>query len=850
MKNKLIALLTLLNICYLSINAQNGSTGCNADSSCYDSDYPEIKEWAKAGRRGGIPTISNIKATLNPGGNIQNAIDRGGAGVVLLNNGTYTVNRSINLKDGVILRGRNKNGVKLSVKMKSGRAIVFGRGVNNAGLEDMRVVYEALPNPPKEYRTGFQDGRFCRECFENVFPSNNNTLVRLDGDDNWVDDVDFINSGSDPVEIFGKHNTFRNSLVDNCYNKGEGGEGYFDIRGDYNLVIGSTVRKIRHFAIQNGARYNVVFKNNLEVDVNFHNGDDGRNLIEQNSIIRPSWHTWGVFATGGARYGHDKPGPRNIIVNNTTFDYRENKKEFSDRNVVYTYRDYGEPDRTNWSMPSCGTFYAVKCGSGGGGNNTVPVTGVSISDNSITLTVNQTRDLDATVSPKGATNKSVNWSSNNTAVARVNSNGLVTAVSNGSAIITVTTVDGNKKATSRITVKDTDGNGGDSTIKNLALKKPTKSENSQNGNPASNAVDGNTNTRWSSNGFSKWLEVDLQSLKNISRTELVCYQNRAYQFTIQVKEKVSDAYRTVVDRSNNKTKGTVDKPIKDSFNPINARYIRINVTGADSYTGSWVSLLEFRVFGKDADTSTGGGESVTTTLSPIQDAYLENATRKNVDLIRVENNRRVGYLLFDVSQIKGAITSARLELTCTSDAGNGTIEIQQGNKIGWTENTLSNTNKPSAMTTLGSLNQSFKVNSTYKWNLKSLKINNQDKLALILEHKGGNDVGFASKENKSAIAKPKLVITYQSGRDNDLTDTRKTSIFPNPFTDQFNLRLIPNRVYYSVKIVNINGQIIYDKAITDKADTLQINLEHIESGIYFVQLTGEKGMESLKIMKN
>ncbi|WP_010522348.1 carbohydrate-binding protein [Aquimarina agarivorans] len=368
---KLFLLTTSLLLFTVSVLAQNGSSNCSADTACYDTNYAEIKEWATAGRKGGIPNITKVKATLSPGDNIQNAIDRGGAGVVLLNNGTYTINSRLNMKDGVVLRGRNKRNVKLSVKMKSGRAITFGRNTNNAGIENLRMVYEALPNPPvayRNYRDGFRDGAFCRECFNNDFPQNNNVFVRFEGSDNWVDNVDFINSGSDPVEIFGNHNTFRNSLVDNCYNKGGGGEGYFDIRGDYNLVIGSTVRLIRHFAIQNGAKYNVIYDNEIEVDINFHNGDDGRNLIESNNITRPSWHTWGVFATGGARYGHDQPGPRNIIFNNTTFDHRQRRAEFSTRNVVYTYRGYGDPDQTNWSVPKCGSFYAVKCNSGGNNN--------------------------------------------------------------------------------------------------------------------------------------------------------------------------------------------------------------------------------------------------------------------------------------------------------------------------------------------------------------------------------------------------------------------------------------------------------------------------------------------------
>jgi hypothetical protein len=60
--------------------------------------------------------------------------------------------------------------------------------------------------------------------------------------------------------------------------------------------------------------------------------------------------------------------------------------------------------------------------------------------------------LTATVSPSNATNKEVIWSSSNTAVATVNSSGYVTAVSTGTATITVVTRDGNKSANCSVTV--------------------------------------------------------------------------------------------------------------------------------------------------------------------------------------------------------------------------------------------------------------------------------------------------------------------------------------------------------------------------------------------------------------
>ena len=82
---------------------------------------------------------------------------------------------------------------------------------------------------------------------------------------------------------------------------------------------------------------------------------------------------------------------------------------------------------------------------------TVHATGVSLDENSISLEEGQTEQLTATVAPSNATDKSVTWSSSNTSVATV-SNGLVTAVSAGSASITVTTTDGGYTATCAVTV--------------------------------------------------------------------------------------------------------------------------------------------------------------------------------------------------------------------------------------------------------------------------------------------------------------------------------------------------------------------------------------------------------------
>ena len=94
-----------------------------------------------------------------------------------------------------------------------------------------------------------------------------------------------------------------------------------------------------------------------------------------------------------------------------------------------------------------------------------PVTGVTLDKTTTTLIVKETVTLVATVAPANATNKDVTWASDNEAVATV-ANGVVTAVAVGTANITVTTVDGNFKATCAVTVNPI-------SVKGVALNKTT-----------------------------------------------------------------------------------------------------------------------------------------------------------------------------------------------------------------------------------------------------------------------------------------------------------------------------------------------------------------------------------------
>ncbi|UPZ16944.1 Ig-like domain-containing protein [Flavobacterium humidisoli] len=115
-------------------------------------------------------------------------------------------------------------------------------------------------------------------------------------------------------------------------------------------------------------------------------------------------------------------------------------------------------DKNGWYMN--GTWYDSNPGTG------VAVTSVSLSPTTASLNVGGTQQLTPTVLPSNATNKSVTYSSNNTAVATVNASGLITAVANGTATITVATVDGSKTSTCLVSVTTAPNGGNYYTIKN------------------------------------------------------------------------------------------------------------------------------------------------------------------------------------------------------------------------------------------------------------------------------------------------------------------------------------------------------------------------------------------------
>ena len=98
----------------------------------------------------------------------------------------------------------------------------------------------------------------------------------------------------------------------------------------------------------------------------------------------------------------------------------------------------------NLKMPDELELYAVW--------GSVPVYDISLEPSAVSLAVGKTALLKARIIPSAAENNQVTWSSSDKKIAAVDDKGQVTAISAGTAVVTVTTADGKKTDQCKVTV--------------------------------------------------------------------------------------------------------------------------------------------------------------------------------------------------------------------------------------------------------------------------------------------------------------------------------------------------------------------------------------------------------------
>lgn len=104
-------------------------------------------------------------------------------------------------------------------------------------------------------------------------------------------------------------------------------------------------------------------------------------------------------------------------------------------------------------------------------DNIVPVKDIELNTKIVQMNKGGNETLKAKVSPDDATNKSVTWSTENPSVITIDSNGKITALNRGIAIVTASTVDGKFKDSCIVIVWDNDSSWEDKEIFRLRLNK-------------------------------------------------------------------------------------------------------------------------------------------------------------------------------------------------------------------------------------------------------------------------------------------------------------------------------------------------------------------------------------------
>lgn len=146
----------------------------------------------------------------------------------------------------------------------------------------------------------------------------------------------------------------------------------------------------------------------------------------------------GLFVGGSGKIRYSVL-PGNATNTNVTFKSLNEKVATVDANGVVTGVSEGNADIVITTEE--GGFEA-KC--------TVRVDGIDargierVGDKTVTMGLNQTRQLQVKITPSDTTNKNVQWTSSNNSVTTVDSNGVVTSKNSGSTIITATTHNGLK----------------------------------------------------------------------------------------------------------------------------------------------------------------------------------------------------------------------------------------------------------------------------------------------------------------------------------------------------------------------------------------------------------------------
>jgi beta-glucanase (GH16 family) len=518
--------------------------------------------------------------------------------------------------------------------------------------------------------------------------------------------------------------------------------------------------------------------------------------------------------------------------------------------------------------------------------STPVLTSIVVTPSTATVNVGATQQFTAQGKDQFGNNMSATITWNVTGGGTISSTGLFTATTTGGPN-NVNASSGSILGVATVTVTNPNN------TTNIALNKPTTTSS---GTGANLVNDGNANTRWES-AFAdpQWITIDLGASYSITRVVLKWETAAAKTYIIQTSPdgaaSWSDIYTTTVGDG-----GTDDLSVSGT-----GRFIRMY--GTVRTTGYGYSLWEFEVYGTPSSTPFLNSIAVTPATASITNGATQQFTAQGKD--QFGNNILTS---FTWSTTGGGTVSTSGLFTATTVGGPFTVKATSGSISGSASVTVtaaSNTNialnKPmvASTTEYATPSAANDGNTTTRWSSNFTDTEwiyvdlqakyNLTKVVLNWETAYGKSYDIQVSDNAATWTNLFSTTTGDGGLDNitvsgagryirmngklratgygfslyefevygtaaarvavsDAVQTEsKVLLSPNPVTNTLNVSGVVT-FPATISIYSVTNEVF--KRTFTQTDELNINVENLPSGIYFVRIKTERGERIEKVIKN
>jgi hypothetical protein len=132
-----------------------------------------------------------------------------------------------------------------------------------------------------------------------------------------------------------------------------------------------------------------------------------------------------------------------------------------------------------------------------------------------------------------------------------------------------------------------------------------------------------------------------------------------------------------------------------------------------------------------------------------------------------------------------------------------------------------------------------------QWYRNDTLLNNDTSQNLIINISGEYQVNVSNVPYGCSTSSDSMKITL-AGIEQLEGKSDKLSIFPNPSSGQFTIKLQDNQNVYSIEIYNLVGEKIYQSVLSNSQNA--VNFSSQPAGMYFVYLKSEEGVEMGKVL--